>query len=428
VVVGSEGMRMTVVAGYGEKVITPPLGIELTGYGPYLDRRAESVLDDLKVRVLSLSQGSEKVVLISCDLLGLTVEFCDAVRKEIAERQDMQSRNVLLACTHTHSGPASQPLRGLGSVEADYLAGVSVSIGQAVERAVADRGDAKFCYQAETVEPIGFNRRTRIFTPIDPTLKVAVFKRVGRSIYLLSYACHPVTLGRTKEISADWPGSLAREIENGGDYGIFFQGFCGDIDPVTNKNRWGRGTRDDLALYGRLLCERALKAEKYAAVPSEATIKALEKRMRLALQVPGREDIGKQRRFWDERRKGEPSAKRFLDDWEREADEKLDEFISKPCLENIPVQAIAIGELKIIGLPGEVFCEYGLRLQEKWSSLFTVGYCGGNVGYVPTAPAYEVPYDYACYFAPKFYGLFPFADEIEDVVLSESNEILTALA
>ncbi len=63
--------------GYGEQVITPPLGVELTGYGYYLERRAEEVADDLKVRALYISQGQDAVILISCDLLSLSVEFPD---------------------------------------------------------------------------------------------------------------------------------------------------------------------------------------------------------------------------------------------------------------------------------------------------------------------------------------------------------------
>ena len=42
------GQQPAFAAGYGESVLTPPLGVELCGYGYYLERRAESVLDELK--------------------------------------------------------------------------------------------------------------------------------------------------------------------------------------------------------------------------------------------------------------------------------------------------------------------------------------------------------------------------------------------
>ena len=41
----------------------------------------------------------------------------------------------------------------------------------------------------------------------------------------------------------------------------------------------------------------------------------------------------------------------------------------------VPVQALAIGGIRILALPGEVFCRYGLALQKKWPKLIAAG-CG----------------------------------------------------
>ncbi|MDD3927934.1 MAG: hypothetical protein PHT33_14900, partial [bacterium] len=96
-----------------------------------------------------------------------------------------------------------------------------------------------------------------------------------------------------------------------------------------------------------------------------------------------------------------------------------------PFLPNVPVQLITLGEVKMLGLPGEVFSGYSLKLGEgNGSSLMTVGYAGGNVGYLPTGDAYDSDVDYACYQAPRFYGLFPFDRELEAVLLKECNGIL----
>ena len=415
-------------AGYGEKVITPRLGADLTGYGYYLDRKAESVLDDLKVRALFLRTEAVGVVLVSCDLIGLAVEFSDAIRKEVASDQGLAPENILLGCTHTHSGPATVPLIALGEPEPDYLAGVAGAVKEAVRLAAADQHEAEFSYQIETVEPIGFNRRKRNFDPIDPTLKVAVFKRSDKKIYLLSYACHAVILGPTKQVSADWPGALAREIEASGGQAIVLQGFCGDIDPVTNWNRWGKGTKEDLAFCGRLLAQRAFKAEEYAASSANPTLKVAEQRVDLPLKIPSRAAITKEKDAWLETHKASSPMGRFIEEWAAKATEAHAEFSNKPCLAGIPIQGVSIGGLRMLGLPGEVFCEYGLRLRERWAPLFTLGYCGGDVGYLPTTSAYQVPNDYACYGSARFYALFPFTPEIEDVVLGAANEVLAAIA
>jgi len=415
------------MAGYGECILTSPTGIELTGYGYYLDRRAEAVLDELKVRALCLRTELSEVILVSCDLLGFTVEFSDTVRRAVAAELNIAFANILLACTHIHSGPALQSLRGLGNVEAGYPEKVTVAIKEAIKLAVADLQKAEFSYRLEAVEPIGFNRRNKNFEPIDQTLKTAVFKRNGERIYLLSYACHPVVLGTTKKISADWPGALIREIEEGGDRGIFFQGFCGDIDPVSNKNRWGKGTQDDLKLYGHLLYSRVRVAERYAQASQKVSLNAVEKRVSLPLTVAGRGGIEQEKQSWLKRHEGDSSRERFIEEWAQEAVKKCGEPGKNRYLDNVPIQAISIGDLQVLGVPGEVFCRYGLRLQERRPSLFTFGYTGGNIGYLPTSEAYQTADDYACYGAPKCYRLFPFSRDVEDTVLKKCNEVLTDL-
>ena len=97
---------MALLTGYGEKIITPPLGTDLTGFGFYLDRRTNSILDDLKTRALFLKDGERVLLLIVCDLLGLTVPFTDKIRARLAHELAIPGENILLACTQTHSGIA----------------------------------------------------------------------------------------------------------------------------------------------------------------------------------------------------------------------------------------------------------------------------------------------------------------------------------
>ena len=58
-------------AGYGKTEITPPLGVELAGYGYYLKRRATRVDDPLFVRAVALEDRGRTYVVVSCDILGL---------------------------------------------------------------------------------------------------------------------------------------------------------------------------------------------------------------------------------------------------------------------------------------------------------------------------------------------------------------------
>jgi hypothetical protein len=203
-----------------------------------------------------------------------------------------------------------------------------------------------------------------------------------------------------------------REIESGGDRGLFLQGYCGDVDPVVYLNRRLGATAADLDLYGKVLAARARKAQDRAVFESEACLKAAEKRIRLPLLESNREF---------------PRVRRIILDWRKRAEKRHAAFRKSPWMENIPIQAMAVGGLKILGLPGEVFCRYGLTLRRSWPALTTASSANGDIGYLPTRRAYGTPDDYACYFAPKFYGLFPFSPAIETILLRKSRSLLANL-
>ncbi|MFA7373669.1 MAG: hypothetical protein WC074_08975 [bacterium] len=415
-------------AGYGEEIITSSLGAELTGYGYYLERKAEEVADDLKVRAIYIRREREAVILISCDLLSLSLEFTDNMRWELSIRYNLPICNILLACIHTHAGPAAHDLPGLGEMDQAYSARVGKAIIKASEAAQKDCRMAEISYIHEMVTPVGYNRKNGSFAPIDPILKTSIFTRQdGQKIYLVSYACHPVVLGQANTISADWPGALIAEIERDGHRGIFLQGFCGDVNPVSRRRGMG-GTAEDLQLYGEILYRHIKTAQRRAIAVRTPEIKAVEGRIRLPLAVPPYEEIVRQKENLPEYLKKVPLYDRFIDNWIERVKERYEEIRREPFLPNVPIQLVILGEVRILGLPGEVFSAYSLKLSERFRlPLMTVGYSGGNIGYLPTADAYDNAADYACYQAPKFYGLFPFDRELETVLLEECDRIFACL-
>lgn len=414
----------TLRAGYGERTITPPLGTDLAGFGFYLERRAERVLDDLKVRALYLDDQTTRLLIISCDLLAFSVPMADKIRARIGAGLKLPPQNILLACTHTHSGPATAALAGLGRVNIGYVRRLPRAIMKAAEQAVRAAAKAALGWATEAVEPIGFNRRQRNFEEIDPRLKVLVIRQKLGRLCLLNYACHAVTLGPTPEVSADWPGAVVREIERQGDRGIFIQGFCGDVDPVTYLNRRLGADAEDLALYGGLLAGRARKAAARVDMSSNVRLQAIERRIRLPLSVPTRRNL--QREFFEAResRREFPKTPLILRRWRERAEKHHAALRRSPWIDNVPVQAMAIGGLRLLGLPGEVFCGYGLKLQKEWPALMTAGLANGDVGYLPTRRAFGTVRDYACYFAPKFYSLFPFSPAVETLLLRAGRDLL----
>jgi hypothetical protein len=155
----------------------------------------------------------------------------------------------------------------------------------AAGRALSDVRETEFAFASEILEPIGYNRRTGMFSPLDATLAIGCLRRGSVSIFLLNYACHAVVLGRSPRVSADWPGAAVRAVEARGHKALFFQGFCGDIDPVTNRNRWGEGDAGDLKLYGAIIADRAVKSAGRARFSADIRLGVAEERVRIPLAV-----------------------------------------------------------------------------------------------------------------------------------------------
>ncbi len=102
---GKEDMRGGVLrAGVVRALITPEKGLYLIGFA---DRAggAEGVHDDLTATTLVLDDGNEKAVIVALDLLVMHPDTVERVKKEISAKLGIPGSNILLCCSHTHSGP-----------------------------------------------------------------------------------------------------------------------------------------------------------------------------------------------------------------------------------------------------------------------------------------------------------------------------------
>lgn len=416
--------RSRLICGLGEADITPPLGVDLCGYGFHLDRKAKRVWDRLKARAVYLHRRQDAVVIISCDLIGMSVGEADALRDEIARKLGMTRAGVMLTFTHTHSGPATAPMPGLGEPDKAYGTRLGRLIVQAAERAAADARPAKAAWAIETIEPIGYNRRTMDFAGLDADIKTIVIDRGDERIHLWSYACHSVVLGPGPHISADWPGAAARALEAAGRRGVFLQGFCGDVDPVSQRNRWGEGDKDDLTLYGALAAARLIKAERYRHPMETPAIRSAESRTDLPLRVyaPGR--IRRFAATFARKYQAFPGGDRFAREWAQRALAGREAATADPFVRNVPIQAMAIGPVRMAGLPGEIFTAFGPALRRGRDPLFPIGFANGDVGYIPTRRAYADPTDYAAWCAPMFYQLFPFREDVGAILARRLRRLL----
>ena len=62
------------------------------------------VLDPLMAKAIVFRQGQQQAALVLCDVIGISFDQSDAVRKLAAEKTGIPYENICVAATHTHTG------------------------------------------------------------------------------------------------------------------------------------------------------------------------------------------------------------------------------------------------------------------------------------------------------------------------------------
>ena len=238
-------------AGFGKSDITPNLGVELCGYGYDLGRRAKGVMDRLHASCIAFEGGGERYLILSCDAIGFGDRVIGDIKARIHSEFGIGGDGVMLAATHTHTGPGVKKYTGCGEPDEAYLDSLPEKIALSAGEALNDLHEVEYVRRSQKeIEAIGYNRSVR-GGPEDHYVRGVLIKRTDApDIALASYPCHPVTLGAKAEISADYPGQAADALSAMGMRGMFVTGICGDIDPARNLAAWGSGTPEVIREYG----------------------------------------------------------------------------------------------------------------------------------------------------------------------------------
>ena len=128
--------------GFGKVDITPRVGVELCGFGPFLNRQSIAVRDRLWSRAMAMACGDKIVVVVSNDIIQLYRPLVVRVRQLVQEATGLAPEQVLVHCTHTHSGPATGSLNGWGDPDYPYLEILPGRIAQAAIKAVGNLQEA----------------------------------------------------------------------------------------------------------------------------------------------------------------------------------------------------------------------------------------------------------------------------------------------
>jgi hypothetical protein len=425
----------TLQAGFSRVNITPPLGTEIVGY--FCPRYAEGVLDDLEVNALALTTGQDRLVLMSADLCFIDKQTQDFLCESICKATGLTPHQVVIHCTHTHTGPVvaldgKNPLATTETEETntlviEYTYQLARKLADAAVLALADLKPAKMGWKVGQAHNIAFVRRFRmkdgsvrtnpgvgnpdILHPIgdvDERVNVLRFDREGgETIVLTNMGCHPDVVGGSK-ISGDWPALYRRRLEKSLDNvkTLFFNGAQGELNHVDVHAKDGDfndmfNDFDDVSRgygharhMGNVVAGAVLQVYDKVNYVDVDSLRSKLVTIRVPSNMPQPEDMPLARKYNDLHLAGRDEEIPFSG---MDLTTVVAEAARMVALEHGPdsfpitLTGAAIGNIAIVGIPGEPFNGIGLGLKkaEGWDLVLPCCLTNGSEGYFPMQDAYS---------------------------------------
>lgn len=440
--------------GFGRVDITPRIGVELCGFGPYLLRRSIGVRDRLWARAMAVQRGNQRLVLVSADLIGISASMTAMVRERVARETGLSPDGILTHATHTHSGPGVGLYTGWGEPDGPTLELLPSRLAEACIQAVENLQDATLSHAEIPCEGIGLNREyDRDAPPLaecladdwrpakpeltDTTCHVFAAKSpAGRLLGFVSYfGCHPVCCcSETRYIHGDYCGVATNllERENPGATGLFLQGAQGDVNScVVHKPE----TESLLALdviAGRYACSvrHGLSVAKPVAIeeiafrrrlvsfhcknPGRDKLEAVRVETEALLRASGASDSDPSVRMATVRLLGIRTILKAMDQ-------------GKPVDRELEIQGFRLGPVAILASPFEIFQAIKNEVKAGASAPIplVVGISNGSGGYAVDRTA-AARGGYAADWVPVMQGNLPYVDihgELVRALLQVEDEL-----
>ncbi|MBQ2715087.1 MAG: hypothetical protein IJF76_05615 [Clostridia bacterium] len=418
-------MKTDFFAGYAKINITPSLGVSMIGY--YIDRFAEGVLDELEAIATAFKKGENTVLLIAVDNCELTREKLDPIRQTIQKETGVSADKILIHSTHTHTGPGPSLTFGENKALKEYYAVLSDKLVQVAKSALSDLKPARMGYGVGKAPNVAFVRRFRmkdgsvmtnpgvnnpdIVSPIgevDERVNVIrVDREGGESIVIVNFGNHPDTVGGSK-ISGDWPSFSRKFVENSIENTkcIFLNGAQGDVNHVNVHPKGGDFNDLFMDFDG---CSRGYgHARHIGRVVAGAVMQVYDKvnyievdsvdgkivDMKIPSNKASSEELILAKKYHALHLAGKdeeiPYNGMMLTTVVAEA-KRMVNLENGPDYFNLFMTILKLGDINIIGFPGEPFTGIGRAVKElkEEGLIFPVCCANDNAAYFPTNEAYD---------------------------------------
>jgi hypothetical protein len=382
-------------AGVATVRITPEKLMWMSGYAART-KPAEGTLTDLWAKALVLQDpNGQPCVLVTLDLVGIDRSLSQAVCAELERKYRLPRSAILLAVSHTHTGPVvGGNLSAMYFLDAqqqklvdDYVRTLPRKIVHAVDEAMSRLAPANLAWGSGAAH-FAVNRRNnkepdvpkliaegKLKGPVDHQVPVLTVRDVEDHLkaVVFGYACHATVLP-FYQWSGDYPGFAQIELEKAhpGAVALFWAGCGGDQNPLPRR-------KVELAeKYGKELATAVDAVLKKRMKPIGETLSVSYTEIDLPLAaLPTREQLVKDSLAKD--RYLAARAKRLL--------EQLATKGSLPGSYPYPVQAWQLGNgPTLLALGGEVVVDYALRLKKELGEdrTWVAGYSNDVMAYIPS--------------------------------------------
>lgn len=421
---GEKGLWKTGVA---SAVITPKDYIWMSGFAAR-EKPADGKIHDLRVKALALEDaGGNRALFITTDIIGYSRELSVAVSNRIQQNHHLERKNIVLSCSHTHSGPVvNRNLYDIyppfdesmiNKIEANlvFLEDQIVKCAdQAFERMEPSRissgvGIARFAVNRRNNQEADVLYSPDLAGPSDHSVPVIRITRPDGDLkaLLFGYACHATVLG-INQWSGDYPGFTQINLEQSfpGITAMFFAG-CG-----ADQNALPRATVPLAQQYGNELAEAVKRVLEEPMKDLSPTLNTSYQEIMLPLDDPlpmdELKEIAAQNPSWQQR-------------WASHLVEKIENGVELPTeYPFYPVQTWQLGDQLMVILGGEVVVDYAIKIRKTWGNdLFIAAYSNDVMAYIPSVRvlkegAYEGETSMRAYGQPA-----KWAPEIEGKILNE---------
>ncbi|MHB1462821.1 MAG: SCP2 sterol-binding domain-containing protein [Armatimonadota bacterium] len=335
--------------------------------GTNKNRVATSVNDPVEARALVIESQGTRIALVSVDLIGLFKPGVDEIRNAVT---NVPKSNILISCSHTHSGPDSMGLWGpndtVSGVDRAWYADVKKKIALCIDAAATNMRPAVMKVARITgVE--GVSRNPRVPQNLDTSLVAMQFINPvtnGAIAVWVNFACHPESVMYGHELTSDFPHYMRQKLEaNGYGMAMFANGALGGM--VTTLR--GATNLADTKIYGEIVADKAMEALNTPEQVNEPVIKLQTTELDIPLEN-AMFIMGNKLGLFAEKHADEPNIKTVI-------------------------SRLTLGPVEFCAMPGEALPNVGWQMQSMMKGKYNVvlGLTNDELGYILSEADYDIP-------------------------------------